>query len=67
MLFPSLITCICEASGVKFVTSDKRIKNEWALTVMIVGRIAGEYVTAATPEHLIVTKLGQVIGIGNML
>lgn len=67
MLFPSLITCIYEASGVKFVSSDKRIKNEGALTVRTVGRIAGEYVAATTPEHLIVTKLGQVIGIGKML
>lgn len=39
LLFPSLITGICKVFGVKIIVSDKRIKNEGALTAKTVKRI----------------------------
>ena len=47
LLFPSLISGICEALGVKFMASDKRIKNEAALTARTVETIARESTAAA--------------------
>lgn len=56
LLFPSLTTRICKASSVKFIESDKRVKNEEALVVRTMERIIVELIFAATPEHLTTTK-----------
>ena len=50
LLFPSLITGICEVSGVQFEESDGRIKNEGVITVRTVERIAGESAAITSVE-----------------
>ena len=49
LLFPSLITSICVVSGVRLDAKDEHIKNNGALTVGTIERIAGE-VAGAPPE-----------------
>ena len=56
LLFPSLITGICEASELQFGDSAERIKNKRAITMRIVERITGESTTAVTLEHPATTK-----------
>lgn len=58
LLFLSLIIDICKVSRVKFVSSDKRIKNKGALPAKTIERIASEPIIVATPEHLAVIKSG---------
>lgn len=67
LLFRSLITRISEALGVQFEGNDERIKNEGAITVRAVERIAGESTIAATPERPAITRIEQTIEIENML
>lgn len=67
LLFLSLITCICEVSGVKVITSNEIVKNERALTTRTVERVVGESVTVATPEHYAATKSRKAIWIEKML
>ena len=53
---PSLITGICEASGVQFEDSDEQIKNEGAITVRTIERIAEESTAIAGLGHLAITR-----------
>ena len=46
LLFPSLITSICVVSGVRLDAKDEHVKNDGALTVCTIERIAGEVVRA---------------------
>ena len=67
LLFLSLITGVCEALRVKFITNDERIKNERALTARTIEKIVGESTATATLVHPTATKLGQATWIGKML
>ena len=50
LLFPSLITGICEASELQFEDSNQRIKNKRAITVRIFEMITGESTAVVTLE-----------------
>lgn len=67
LLFPLLITGICEASGVKFVESDEWVKNEGALITRTVERIARDSVATITPEHPLVIKSVKATGFRKIL
>lgn len=67
LIFPSLIMGICEALGVQFKDNDERIKNEKAITLRTVKRIARESTTAATLECPTTARTTQATGIENML
>lgn len=67
LLFSSLIMGICEAFGVKFEESDEKVKNEGAIIVRTVERIAGESTTVVTSECLVTAKPEQTTWIENIL
>ena len=58
---------IYEASRVQFEDSDERIKNERAITMRTIERIAGESTAAATLEHPNTSRVEQATGIENIL
>lgn len=66
LLFTSLIMGICEVSGVQFKDSDERIKNEGAIIVRTIERIAGASAAAATPKHPATSRTEYTIRIENM-
>lgn len=49
LIFPSLITSICEALWVKFEAGDERVKNVGAVTTQTMERIVGETTATVTP------------------
>lgn len=75
LVFPSLITCICEASWVKFEAGDERVKNVGAITTRTMKRIVGDTTAAVTPQHptaatlqrLAPTKTEQAPGLEDMV
>lgn len=75
LVFPSLITGICEASWVKFEAGDERVKNVGAITTQTMERIVGETTAAATPQHptaatlqrLAPVKIEQAPGLEDMV
>lgn len=53
LLFPSLITGICETSGVKFEASDERVKNEGVITTKTIKIITMESTAAASQNTML--------------